>query len=281
MSELNSKKKAVVTGTTSGLGMVLASLLADAGWDLVLINRSRERTESMLEGIRAKHPDRQAWVYTADLSDQDDVRAAAEQVLHEHPTVHALFNIAGVLTREQRVSKHGHDLNLQVNTIAPWMLTRLLRPALAAGAAEVGRAVVVTVSSSAIANSGPLRVDGLSQPAKQGLFGSYAQSKLALTLATSMLARELDEDGVHIYAVDPGANRTPMTTGSSAPRLVRWAQALLPPPEKGAAKLIAPLDDSWADRSGSLIARGKVKPIPKQADTPANRAALEELLRFE
>ncbi|MEM9065029.1 MAG: SDR family NAD(P)-dependent oxidoreductase [Planctomycetota bacterium] len=272
---MTSQRTALVTGTTSGIGVELAAQLVKAGWELVLINRSRERTKPLIERLHAENPSSQVTVYEADLADQDQVEAAAKQVTSSHPKIDALFNNAGVLRSEPAVSKHGHDLHFQVNVLAAWQLTHLLRPLLSA---SDERAVVVSASSSAIGMCGPLRIDELSRPKKQGLAGAYGQSKLAVTVAMAMLAEEFRSDGIDLYAVDPGGTRTPMTKGKGAPFFVRWAQFLLPGPDKGAAKLMVPLNPAWSDRSGSLIASGRAKDIPANADSPASRKELRTLL---
>ena len=269
------RRTAVVTGTTTGIGLELASKLASVGWNLALINRSRERTQPLMDRVRLESPEAVVSVYPADLSDQDQLRAAVADIAKEHNEVHALFNNAGVLRTTPGRSKHGHDLHFQVNVIAVWQLMHMLRPLLAA---TPQRAVVVNVSSSAIKSCGPLNVAGLSDPPKQGLFGAYGQSKLAVTVMTAMLAESFGADRIHLYAVDPGATRTAMTAGSGVPFFIRWARSLLPGPEKGAVKMMHPLDDSWADRNGSLIMSGKVARLPRAADTQAIRTQLREIL---
>ena len=276
---MSSRKTAVVTGTTSGIGTDLAVLLARRGYDLALVNRSAERTRPVVDRIRGTAPDTAVAVYQADLADQAQVRAVADEVRAAHPAVHALFNNAGVLLKDTRRTDAGREMHLAVNVLAPYLLTVLLRPTLAAGAEEGGRAVVVTPSSNAVFMTHRFDPAALDDPSRTGIFGAYAQSKLAVSVLTRALAPDFAQDGVDLYAVDPGGTRTAMTASDAAPFFVRWMQSLLPGPEKGAANLLAPLDESYRGRTGLMISGGKERRIPKGGGTAESAAAVLALCR--
>ncbi|MEO0325184.1 MAG: SDR family NAD(P)-dependent oxidoreductase [Myxococcota bacterium] len=272
---------AVVTGATGGIGAALSRHLVDEGWDLVLAVRDTTAAEALRRDLLERDDRGQIAMETVDLADRGARAAAAARIAAAHPAIHALFNVAGILIPDARRTATGIDMNLEVNALAPIALAHAFAAPLSAGAAARGRAVVVNVSSDAIALSGPLDVDRLTQPRKPGLFGAYGQSKLALTVATQAMGPGYGERGIELFAVDPGGNRTAMTSGQGAPFFVRWMQRLLPGPEKGAAHLAAPLDAAWAGQGGALLKGGKRKPIPKRADAPETVAALEALVRSE
>ena len=279
MSDRPDRKTAVVTGTTSGIGAELAVLLAGRGYDLALVNRSAARTRPVVDRIRDAAPDAAVAVYEADLADPERVRAAAAEVLGAHPAVHALFNNAGVLLKDTQRTAAGREMHLAVNVLAPYLLTVLLRPALAAGAKGAGRAVVVTASSNAVFMTHRFDPARLDDPSRTGIFGAYAQSKLAASVLTHALAPGFARDGVELYAVDPGGTRTAMTAGPAAPFFVRWMRSLLPGPEKGAANLLAPLGEAYRGRSGLLISGGKEKRVPKGGAAAESEAAVLALCR--
>lgn len=260
-----SNRTAVVTGTTGGIGAEVAKLLAADGWNLVLVNRSANKPQPLVERIERSFSNRRVEVLEADLSHHSAIAEVTQRISQSHPSIEALFNVAGFLSKDLKRSPQGHDLHLEVNTLAPLSLLHGLRSSLAAGAAEVGRAVVVNVTSNAIGMSGPLDVERLPDNPKQGIFGAYGQTKLALTAATFALAPIYARHGIHLYVVDPGGNRTSMTKSDAAPFFIRWMSALLPGPEKGARKLLEPLDDRWAKEAGALVVGGKTKNIPRQA----------------
>ena len=276
-----SRPVAAMTGATGGIGEELAAMLARDGWDLVLLARDMGRANEVRERVASEAPAASVDIVEADLADRAALAEAARRVAADHPALHALFNVAGLLIPDHRRSPAGVDLNLEINALAPIALTHALADPLAAGAAERGRAVVVNVSSTATKVSGPLDVARLADPKKPGIFGAYGQSKLALTVATKAMAPGFAKRGIELYAVDPGSNRTRMTASRAAPFFVRWMQRFIPGPENGAAKLMVPLNREWSGQAGALIVNGKARPIPKGADAPDTIAALEALLQRE
>ncbi|MEM9167984.1 MAG: SDR family NAD(P)-dependent oxidoreductase [Planctomycetota bacterium] len=265
---------AIITGAVSGIGAALAELLAARGWRLVLLNRSAERTQPLLTRLHDIDPDGSVEIVEIDLTDHVRLHAVAEQVMEQFGAIDALFNNAGVLSDNLALSPNDNELQFEVNTVAPYLLTRSLSVALKEAVEIRGRAVVVTPSSSVIKSQKSLDIENLRRGTKGGITGAYAQSKLAFAALNVHLAAELGNDGIDCFAVDPGINRTGMTTGSGAPLPVRLMWRLLPKPSAGAARLAAVLDEEWRGRSGSLVMGGKTRPIPGGADTPQVIAAL-------
>ncbi len=268
---------AVITGAVSGIGASLAELLASRGWRLVLLNRSAERTQPLLARLKAINPNGSFNIMEVDLTDYSRLHAVAEQVTERFGSIDALFNNAGVLSDNLVLSANGNEVQFEVNTIAPYLLTRALRPALKQAAEDRGHAVVVTPATSVLKSQKALDIDNLRRGVKGGLNGAYAQSKLAFAALNTQLAEEYRDDGIECFAVDPGINRTGMTTGSGAPLPVRLLWRLLPKPSAGAARLAAMLDDEWRGQSGSLVMGGKKRPIPGGADSPQ---VISELLNI-
>lgn len=274
-SEVN--RLAVITGAVSGIGACLAEMLASNGWRLVLLNRSALKTRPLLAKLDAMAPNVQCEVIETDLSDHAGVHASATQVANKYGSVDALFNNAGVLRADLVQSAHGNEMHFEVNTIAPFLLTRLLSPALKRAADSRGRAVVVTPSTSAINMTKAFDVSSLKYGVQGGLAGAYAQTKLAWAVLNGHLADEYREDGIELFAVDPGINRTGMTISGGAPLPVRLLWRLLPRPSKGAARLSAVLDDKWQGRSGTLLIGGRPRLLPSHAN---DQSTIKELLRL-
>lgn len=258
------KKKIVLTGTTSGIGYELLKIFAKKNWDIVTINRSKERFDKALERLKAEiNNDINVESYIADLSDLDQIRSVCKQIKSAHNKIDALINNAGVLFKDNRKTNSGIDLHFQVNTIAPILVSQLLSSALRSSSA---RAKIVNVSSNAIFMTHKIDPDKLVEAKKPGIFGSYAQSKLAVSALTSFLAKKLAETNIDLYAIDPGGNRTQMVSGDAAPFFVRWLSFLIPPPSKGASLLSEPIiNDTYFAESGSLVSSGKIKELPKGA----------------
>lgn len=85
---------AVVTGAGGGIGSAGAAALAEAGADVVLVARSRDKLEAAAEPVRAAG--RRAFVVEADVTDEASVAQAAARIEAEAGQVDILFNNAGV-----------------------------------------------------------------------------------------------------------------------------------------------------------------------------------------
>ena len=271
------KRIAVVTGASSGIGAELTLMLAQDGFDLLLVNRSRASSGDVLARLSREAPTAGVEVVEADLADQDQVRAAADAVSTRAPKLHALFNNAGVLLGEKRMSRHGVEMHAQVNLLAPYMLTRLLSEPLAAS----GDGRVVNTSSAAITVTGRLRVDDLRDPPTfRRLVGPYGQSKLALTTMTNALSPDYARRGVALRSVDPGGNRTKMTAGEGMPWPLSYFHGFFKRPDKGARLLRdAALDPALDARGGLFLTGGRVKDPPRDANDSAVQSRLLALCR--
>ncbi len=123
-------KVAVITGTTSGTGYVCARELAKLGAKVLLLNRASERSESSLAKLIEEVPDGKFESIVCDLQDFDSVRKAASQIKSSHTTVDILCNNAGVMALEDYATKDGYDVQMQTNSISPFLLTKELYPLL-------------------------------------------------------------------------------------------------------------------------------------------------------
>lgn len=183
-------KTILITGATGGIGQLTAKTLAAEGHKVLLHGRSDEKLQAAAREVQGDTE-----TYRADLSRLDEVRALAEAILSRHDRLDVLINNAGVLKTPQTRTPEGLDVRFVVNTIAPYVLTRLLLPIIP----QDGR--VVNLSSAAQA-----RVDLRAMRGEIALdhMGAYAQSKLAITIWTQELARE-HPNGPVFVAVNPGS----------------------------------------------------------------------------
>lgn len=235
----------MVTGASGGMGRVIATDLARRGATVVLVCRDRTTGDALARHIGQVTGNDRVEVLTADLAEQGDIRRLAAQFLARHDTLHLLVNNAGAHFPQRRVSTEGIELHLAINHLAWFLLTNLLRGALAAGAP----ARVVNIASEAMTDSRQVKILPRPRPVPLGLddlnsersfepMAVYGRSKLAMLMCGYVLARRLADTGVTVNSVHPGLVATSIVD-AVAPRVARPALGLvrrfLLTPEQGAA----------------------------------------------
>jgi NAD(P)-dependent dehydrogenase (short-subunit alcohol dehydrogenase family) len=182
---------AIVTGGSSGIGLAIARMLREEGFDLTLASRTREKVEAAAAELGAH-------AVQADLAREEDcVRIVAE---HKERVggLDVLVNSGGIGiagTVETLVTKH-LDLQLAVNLRGLLLVTREAIPLL-----KRSRGLVVNVASIA----GTTATPGLTV---------YGATKAAVIALTRSLNAELDGDGVRALALCPGFVDTAMARWS-------------------------------------------------------------------
>jgi len=134
--------------------------------------------------------------FVADFSRLSEVESLAKAVSESRNRLDVLINNAGVYSALNTITSDGLELRFAVNTIAPFLLTKRLLPLLGDG----GR--VVNLSSAAQA---AVDLDALAGNRRLPDGEGYAQSKLALTMCSSVLGLSLAGRGPIVFAVNPGS----------------------------------------------------------------------------
>lgn len=197
----------LITGATDGIGKQTALILARQGHELILHGRSQHKLDQTCEQLEDLSGKRIFDRVLADLSDLEQVRQLAKDILERHERLDVLLNNAGVFMREYKTSPQGFELTLAINHLAPFLLTHLLLDRLKAQPA----ARVVNVSS--IAHSrGKIDFDDLNMSQRFDGYRAYAQSKLANVLFTVALAKRLEGSNVTANSLHPGVVSTKLLT---------------------------------------------------------------------
>ncbi len=242
MNANKNSKTAVLSGSTGGIGGEVAKILAGQGWNLALINRSSEKSARQSADLLSAYPDISVATYTADLLDPSEIKNVCAEINKTHNELDAVYNIAGLLTDKRLSSTNGIEGHFAVNTVAPYLLTRLLYDLLAANKTAGEHAVVVNFGSSAVNSVKQIDAQNLADPSEVGgLMGAYANSKLALMAMTLAMTDE-SQTGVMFQAVDPGPTQTPMTkSGDGMPWFLRpLVPFIFKSPAKQAKRLVVP-----------------------------------------
>lgn len=218
----------VITGASAGIGAAAALDLARQGHRLVLIGRNAQRLAEVAErvGMITGTP---ADTFTADFASLSQVRRLAGELLGRYQRIDVLINNAGVMSRQRRITEDGHELMMQVNHLAPFLLTNLLLDRLKACSARV-----VTTSSRA-GKTGRLDPDDLSRERRRwSCWLQYGDSKQANALFTVSLAKR----GLAATCLHPGVLRTGFGADTFFMRLVTRVPGLSEPIEAGAARIV-------------------------------------------
>src|SRR5215467_15316143 len=192
-------KIVLVTGSTDGVGRLVACRLADLGARVLIHGRNGDRGEQVLEQIRAAALGSAVFL-PADFSSLAEVRRLADVVRQECDRLDVLINNAGIgsggSAGKREASQDGYELRFAVNYLAGFLLTRILMPIVMLGKP----ARIVNVSSL---GQHPIDFDEVMLTRDYSGSRAYAQSKLAQIMFTFDLALELDSEIVTANCLHP------------------------------------------------------------------------------
>jgi len=157
-------KVVLITGCTSGTGLVAAKTLARKGAHVVMLNRKSSRAEEAEKKVLEEAPGSKVTTVECDLQNFENVKSCAEKLkaMFADTGVDVLCNNAGVMALADEATKDGYDVQMQTNHLSHFLLTKEIFPLLQKGADLHGEARVVNHSSGA-------RV----QPGSKGLQAKY------------------------------------------------------------------------------------------------------------
>lgn len=183
-------RRALVTGGSRGLGRVIATALAQAGADVIIVSRTLAECEATAAAIRAE-TGRQALAIACDVTRGEEV----DRLFQESGVVDVLINSAGLNIRGpiETLTEADWDAVQNVNIRAPFLLARRFAPAMA----DRGWGRIVQLGSILSSIGLPGRTP-------------YASSKAAILGLTRALALEFAGRGVTINALCPGPFATEM-----------------------------------------------------------------------
>jgi NAD(P)-dependent dehydrogenase (short-subunit alcohol dehydrogenase family) len=232
-------KIALITGSTDGVGRLVAHRLGEAGMEILVHGRDAARGAAVVSEIKASGG--KAQFFAADLSSLDEVRGLADAVSHHAPRLELLINNAGIGSggpgAGRLVNAAGCEMRFAVNYLAGFLLTWLLLPRLKASAP----ARIVNVASA-----GQQAIDFADVMLSRGYSGgrAYMQSKLAQILFTVDLADALKGAGVTVNSLHPASYMA--TTMVREAGVSPWSTV-----EEGAAAILnLAISPDLAGRSG-------------------------------
>ncbi len=181
---------ALVTGCDHGVGLALASQLAERGYTVAACRMNPE--ERLVDALAEKHPD-QILVFSLDISDDWSVKALAACIPFPH--LDLLINNAGILGRMEDGPEEELDFDLMqkvinVNALGALRVTAALLPLLRKGQGKT----VVNISSEA---------GSIQDCERVGWFG-YCMSKSANNMQGALIHNTLRKEGGRVFQMHPG-----------------------------------------------------------------------------
>jgi NAD(P)-dependent dehydrogenase (short-subunit alcohol dehydrogenase family) len=224
-------KKVLITGASSGIGLETALKIGEAGGEVLLVSRTREKLDEVARQVGEAGGT--AHVHPCDLSDLEDIDRLAQEVLEEHGGIDILVNNAGRSIRRSVARSydrfHDYERTMQLNYFGALKLILAFLP----GMRERKSGHILNVSSIGVQTNTPR-------------FSAYVASKAALDAFSRCVAPECVADNVKFTTVYMPLVRTPMI----APTDIYKAFPTLTPDEAGQM-----LCDAMIDRPKRVASR--------------------------
>jgi NAD(P)-dependent dehydrogenase (short-subunit alcohol dehydrogenase family) len=256
-------KAILITGGSDGIGAAAASLLKAQGSHVTIVGRSMEKTQKVAKELEVPF-------YIADFAKLDDVRKLAGQLKRDFSRIDVLANNAGGVMGDKRMlTVDGHELTIQVNYLAPFLLTNLLLDTLINS-----KATVIATSSVAHRQAGKLDLGDINMERGYTRMSAYGKAKLMDILFTKELHRRYHAQGIAAAAFHPGVVRTSFASefgGGGLSVIYRsFLNHLLLSPAKGADTLVwlatsEPVKD-W--QPGEYYQKRRITEPSRQAQDP-------------
>ncbi|MGY4305601.1 NAD(P)-dependent dehydrogenase (short-subunit alcohol dehydrogenase family) [Bradyrhizobium sp. USDA 4369] len=186
----------IITGASDGIGAAAARQLKAHGHNVVLVGRSKAKTEALARELNAPF-------HLVDYTQLADVQRLAGELL-DHGRIDVLANNAGGIMGQRALTSDGFEMTFQVNHLAPFLLTRLLLERLIASRAKV----IQTASAAANIFGRNFDVDDLNNERGYTPQGAYGYGKLENILFTRELDRRHRADGIAAVSFHPGIVRS-------------------------------------------------------------------------
>ncbi|MGB3471004.1 MAG: SDR family NAD(P)-dependent oxidoreductase [Erythrobacter sp.] len=253
----------LITGTSSGIGTVIAYELARRGAKVVAGNRNTRKAEQAMAAVKSKSDDLSEFsIAELDVSSLASVRAFAKEVQSDPtiPHIDGLILNAGIMALpERKVSVDGFEMQMATNVLGHHLLTSLLLGKLKAAP----DAVIVSTSSSASSGLNRRSIwDDINSEQKYDAWEVYGLSKIAAYQFRDGLRERLKETApsarVKVLTTHPGLTSTPLFDASQGviATIFRSIKGIfmMEPAQGALSNLRAVLDKSIPD--GSFLGPG-------------------------
>lgn len=231
----DTKKTALITGASRGIGRAIALELARAGFFVIGTATTDKGASAISEYLAAEGLEGEG--FSADVSNDDSVAALFEAIVSDHDAPSVIVNNAGITADNLLMRMKGDEWGAVIDTNLGSMFRVCKVGVKAMTKARWGRIINISSVVGASGNAGQT---------------NYAASKAGVEGFTRALAKELGSRGITVNAVAPGFIETDMTNGlpeSQAAALI----AQIPLARLGQPEEIASVVGFLASEKGAYI----------------------------
>jgi NAD(P)-dependent dehydrogenase (short-subunit alcohol dehydrogenase family) len=247
----------VITGTSSGIGIETARVLATTGATLFVTARDVAKARAALVSV-VVDPSAKLEIFEMDQASLESVRTAAAAILAKTSQIHLLVNNAGIMNiPDLRLTADGHELQFGTNHLSHFLFYKLLEPALLAAASADRPSRVVSLASSSHNVHGLNDSDNYNfQKGGYEPVVAYGQSKTANIYFANEIERRHGASHLHATSLHPGIISTGLTR-HMPPDAFKGMEFLYPTMksvEQGAAtSVLAAVGKTWEHTGGKYL----------------------------
>jgi len=284
-----SNKLYVITGTSSGIGTVLAYELAKGGARVIAANRNVEKAKKAISNIQNEKDDLSSLrTLKLDVSSLNSIREFANKIQEDESInqIDGLLLNAGIMALPARkVSVDGFEMQMATNVLGHHLLTSLLLPKIILANQSV---ILSTSSSASSVPKDPKLWDDLNAEKKYDPWEVYGMSKMAAIHFRDGLRKILKKEGlgnkIKVVSTHPGLTATPLFDDSAGVfgKVFRMVKGLfMMTPEQGALSSLRALLDPTMDDGSFIGPKGLTgfSGYPKQIDVYNPKLSLDPKLQ--
>lgn len=195
---------AVITGAGSGIGKAAAIKFVNEGARVILVGRTVSKLEEAAREINKTEKIPKAEIFTADVTDEEDVRELTEFVQSQYGDLHILVNNAGGSLHSKILDTSSSDWDFvqKTNLKSVFLVSKMLGKLMANSSERDG---------DFLQNRSIVNIASLSGHQAGAHIPHYSAAKAGVINFTRALALELSPFGIRVNSVSPGFIETPLT----------------------------------------------------------------------
>lgn len=200
MEDSLSGKVILITGSTDGLGKLIAKHLSKQDATVLLHGRNTEKGKKLVDDLYNQTRNNKLKYYNADFASLQEVKSLSKELYSDYKQIDILINnaaIASIKNKNREISRDGYEMHFAVNYLAQVLLTERLLPGMIEGVSKIIN----------IASIGQEVIDFQNVMLDRDYDGflAYRKSKTALIMYNYDLSDRLKTKGIKVNAIHPAS----------------------------------------------------------------------------